>query len=347
VVTITWAARTSDRRGLLREAAIAAGLGVALVLVFDGAPFNPTGFAARVRFLLGPASQDFAQYSKDFAGRAAAFADSWSPFSRHYPWAIAALIVVGAFVSATRREPRARALAPLPLLAALSFTLTFNCWARRGEERFVMPQMLFVGVYAAVALAYLLERVKTQPVKIALGLAVASTFAVGIHKSASVSAVMLRDPRYDAEAFLKEHARPGDVVEVYGRNVYLPRFPSWLKVVRVGTEPLERRNPMPGIEEKQDAYGNIEARSPRFIVFGGGFAWRYLINEWAPVDGRVQPTIHRAGLADQDGRDYFRRLFEERAGYAKALHARYESRLFPLVQMHGSLGAEVFVFQRR
>jgi hypothetical protein len=94
IVTLAWAARRSDRRELLREAAIAAGIGVALVLVLDGAPFNPSGFAARVRFLLGPASQDFAQYSKDLAGRAAAFADSWSPFGRHYPWAIAPLVVM-------------------------------------------------------------------------------------------------------------------------------------------------------------------------------------------------------------------------------------------------------------
>jgi hypothetical protein len=347
-LTALWALRTTSPRSVLREGAIAAAIGIGAVLVLDGAPFNPTGFAARIRFLLGPASQDFAQYSKDVAGRAAAFSDSWSPFPEHYPWVFAGIFVAGFVLLLVRKapEPRAKILAFLPLLAALSFTLTFNCWARRVEERFVMPQMLLVGVYGAVALAALFDALESRAVRIVAGVAVAAAFVVAARKSASVDAVMLRDPRYEAEAFLSARAKETDTIEVYGQNVYLPRFEPWMHVVRVGTEPVTRRNPMPGIVEKQDHFGGIAERNPRFIVVGEGYAWRYLIDSWTTTDGRVQPKTHRDKFGDQDGRDFFHRLFEGRAGYRTALHARYEGSVFPIVRMHGSLGAEVFVFER-
>jgi len=71
---IAWS-RRSDKP-VLREGILTALLVVFLVLAIDGALVNPSGFAARVRFLTGPASQDFAQHSKDWAGRTSAFVDA-------------------------------------------------------------------------------------------------------------------------------------------------------------------------------------------------------------------------------------------------------------------------------
>jgi hypothetical protein len=360
-VAVLWAAaraRTggaSAARALLREALIASALGIGVVLAIDGAIYNPKGFAARVRFLLGPASQDFAQYSKDLAGHAAAFADSWLPFPHHYPIVLAPIFALGLLLSLRdRSRPRARLVALLPLLAALSFTLTFNCWARRVEERFVMPQMILVSVYGAVALARAesalrarAESGRGKALRAAFEILTALAFGWALRMSASVDAVMLHDPRYEAEAWLAAHARPEDTIEVYGMNVYLPRFAPWMHVVRVGDEPLARRNPMPGVVEVDARYGDIESRRPRFVVVGEGFAWRYLIGVWGGADGRVQPLVHRENLADHDETAHFHRLFDHTGAYQTALHARYESALFPIVRMHGSLGAEVFVFERR
>lgn len=364
-IAVCWAAVRARAGGaraageLLKEAFFAALLGIATVLAIDGAIYNPRGFAARVRFLLGPASQDFAQYSKDLAGRAAAFSDSWLPFPQHYPIVFLPVFVLGlwlavrASVPAVRR-PRARIVAFLPLLAALSFTITFNCWARRVEERFVMPQMILVSVYGGVALAQcatwaasLAAGTRAKVVRAMFAVAVGAAFAWALRMSASVDVVMLRDPRYEAEAWLAAHVRPEDAVEVYGMNVYLPRFAPWMHVVRVGTEPVARRSPMPGIVEMQDRYGSIEARNPRFVVVGEGFAWRYLIGEWNGGDGHLQPAAHRTNLADHDATEHFHRLFDGTGRYQRALHARYQSAAFPIVRMHGSLGAEVFVFERR
>lgn len=352
---LLWAKSRGSRgaRELLREAVIAAAMGIGLVLVIDGAIYNPRGFLARVRFLLGPASQDFAQYSKDLAGRAAAFADSWLPFPQHFPVVFLPVFVLGLLLALRGGAPRARAqaiaLAILPLAAALSFTLMFNCWARRVEERFVMPQMVLVSVYGAVALAWAWERLRARGRAARLSFVVfaAVSFAWAVRMSASVDAVMLGDPRYDAEDYLASHAKPDDAIEVYGRNVYLPRFRPWMRVSRVGPEPVAKRSPMPGVVEVEAHYGEIAARKPRFIVVGEGFAWRYLIGEWRGENGRVQPTVHRENLSDHDATRHFHQLFEETGDYKKALHARYQGTVFPIVRMHGSLGAEVFVFERK
>lgn len=342
---------------LVKQALKASAVGVGLVLFVDGALFNPTGFLARVRFLLGPASQDFAQYAKSFDGRLDAFIDTWKPMPEHYPWPIVPLVASGLALAVARpaqaegrEKDRARLVALLPALGALSFTLAFNCWARRVEERFIMPQMLLVGVYAAVALgrAEAATRARGGGAARAAFVGVAAlTFGWALRMSASVDATMLRDPRYEAEAWLATHARPEDTIEVYGMNVYLPRFAPWMHVVRVGTEPVGRRGPMPGITEVEAHYGAIDARNPKFVVVGEGFAWRYLIGEWGGDGGRVQPVIHRENLADHDARDHFHKLWSGTGRYATALHAKYTSSLFPIVRMHGSLGAEVWVFERR
>ncbi len=57
VLADAWSRKNA--RLLAREAAIAIALGLALVLVVDGALTNPSGFRARLAFLRGPASQDF------------------------------------------------------------------------------------------------------------------------------------------------------------------------------------------------------------------------------------------------------------------------------------------------
>lgn len=363
LLALGWAVTRRGRSGaasvgaLVFAAAKAGALAILVVLVVDGAPFNPTGFAARVRFLLGPASQDFAQYAKTFAGRLDAFIDSWKPMPEHYPLPLLALVVIGLVWSlAARRDEddagargRARLVALLPLLSALSFTLAFNCWARRVEERFVMPQMLLVGVYGAVALARGAELAAARrgAFRAAFGVVTVVTFAWALRMSAAVDATMLRDPRYEAEGWLAAHAKPEDTIEVYGMNVYLPRFAPWMHVVRVGTEPVGRRGPMPGITEVEAHYGAIDARNPKYVVVGEGFAWRYLIGEWGGDGGRVQPLIHKENLADHDARDHFHRLWSGEGRYKTALHAKYESTLFPIVRMHGSLGAEVWIFERR
>ncbi|HSO31666.1 MAG TPA: hypothetical protein VLT33_04100, partial [Labilithrix sp.] len=203
--------RQRTLRELLRETLYLAAIGLGLVLLFDGALFNPTGFLARLRFLTGPASQDFAQYSRDWPGRFAAFQDAVTFLPKHYPLAMAPLFVVGIVLAVARTRRRERIAALVPLLAILSFTLTFNCVARRVEERFMLPQMQLLAVYGGGAVAVALDVVPRaaasksgrRALLFLVRLTAVACILAGLRMSAIVIATMLGDARYDAEAFMR------------------------------------------------------------------------------------------------------------------------------------------------
>lgn len=356
-VLLLWA-RARQRQGsgsfaqLLRETLWLIGLGVALVLALDGALLNPSGFAARVRFLTGPASQDFAQYSKDWPGRLAAFRDAVMFLPKHYPPALGPVFGLGVALATLRTRGRDRVAALVPLFAIVSFTLAFNCVARRVEERFMLPQMQLLAVYGGCAIGALLEfapvarsRVLTWMVRVAAAAGVLS----GLRLSAIVIATMMGDARYDAEAFMRENVRDGDVIEVYGNNVYLPRFPSTARVQRVGPGPTTSRNPMPDIVEKQDQLGAVAARAPRWIVVSTGYAWRFLRIAEEEEAGHVLPESQRISLADADATHHMRALFAGAAGYDVAHISHYAGHppLLPPHPLHASLACDVWVFRRR
>jgi hypothetical protein len=305
--------------------------------LIDGALFNPSGFAARLRFLTGPASQDFAQHARTWAGRASALTDTVLFLPHHYPVIAAPLFLVGIWVALRARRGLERVVAAMPLLVMISFTLAFNCVARRVEERFVMPQMQLVAVYAGV-----LGVTSARWTRYAAGV----VLLWALRDAATIDANMLGDARYSAEDFMRSHFAAGDAVETYGSNVYLPRFPKDAAVTRVGA--TRGKNPMPGITEAEGKLSDVAARAPRWIVVPQGFAWRYLQADHGPdQDGRVLPAIQRSHLADADTTDYVRALFAEKAGYRLAAHFHYAgSALFPPRPLHASLATDVYIFER-
>lgn len=337
---------------LVRETLWLVGIGIALVLLLDGALFNPTGFAARVRFLTGPASQDFAQYSKDWPGRLAAFWDAVTFLPNHYPVALAPLFALGVVLAVARTRGRDRIAALVPLFAILSFTLAFNCVARRVEERFMLPQMQLLAVYGGCAVAGLLELAPVARQRALTWMVRAGAVACilsGLRLSAVVIATMLGDARYDAEAFMRENVRQGDVIEVYGGNVYLPRFPASAVVQRVGSGPTTSRNPMPDIVEKQDHLGAVGARNPRWIVVSTGYAWRFLREAKGEETGHMLPESQRMSLADADATNHMRALFAGAAGYEVAHISHYAGHppVLPPHPLHASLACDVWIFRRR
>jgi 4-amino-4-deoxy-L-arabinose transferase-like glycosyltransferase len=351
-VIAAWIAVERPRaRAILREVAIAAGLAAALLLVVDGAVTNPSGFRARVRFLLGTASQDHAYYANDWSGRLLVIEDTLRNFTRYYPVAFAPLVVGGVALPALERDtPRARRLASLlPFLAAVSFTLTFNCTARRTEHRFLLPQMVLVAVYAGTAIEALVSAASRRVRPWVASVAVAPLFAWGLFGCLAVDASLLGDPRYDAERWLAEHVAPGDVIEVYGNNVYLPRFPAAARVVRVDPGPVDGRSPLPGVTEVQGVYDQAPARAPRFIVLSQGWVWRYML-EVAPVNesgGRVMSPVQQELARDGASQAFFPALDRGERGYVKAHVSSYASAIFPPVDIHASTTREIRIFERR
>lgn len=364
VAILAWVALAprGERKARLRDAFFAGALGLALLLVIDGALFNPSGFRARIAFLSGSASQDFATYSKDFGGRVQVVKDTFTAIDFHYPRLVFLLAAVGLFVAirqAARGADRVASVlgASFPLLCAISFTVFFNLTARRVEERFTLPQMLVVGMYAGRGLGFLWDAApEGLPAVFRWGARLLVAFPLGpaLYTCLRIDATLLAEPRYTAERWLTEHAARGDVVEVHGLNVYLMRPPKGLQVVRVDTTPADRRNPMPGIVEVKDKLSDVRARNPRFIAVNDCYAWRYLRLPHLDLprdvqhgSGRILPRTQDRDASDVDATFFFNELFEGRLGYRLATVAEIpKDALFPRYEIHASLGCPVRIFER-
>jgi hypothetical protein len=341
-------------RSIVRELAISSICGAALLLLVDGALVNPSGFVERMRFLAGPASQDHANYAPSLAGRVRVLMDSASFFGRFYPLGLAPLVGYGLYlhVVRTRGEPARAVAGLLPLLAMFSFAFAFNCVARRTEHRFLLPESIFAAFYGGLALDALTShgpghdgrsRVAWQA---AGWLVTALLGGRALFECAGVDVALLRDPRYEAEAWLSAHVMPGEVIEVYGNNAYLPRLPSSALVVRLDTSPIAARSPMPGMQESEEPYDLVEQRRPDWIVLSEGWVWRYT---FAPPDPSIARTIAPIQVTRQHdvaARAYFASLFAGTGAYAEAHVARYDDRFWPRVDIHASTTRSIYVFHR-
>lgn len=340
------------RRETLRAVAVAALVAIVFLIVADAVVFNPTGFRARVAFLAGTASQDFVTYTNDWTGRGRMLADVVRGSHRYYPRVLGALLAIGLFVEAARvLRSSARSTCALPfltpLLAALSFTVTFNFTALRDDHRFFMPQAVLLAIYGGLAFERVVFAEKKSR-RIAAQAVFAVPFAIALYNCLTVDAQLLGDPRYDAEAWLDAHVTAGDLVEVYGHNVYLPRFPARARVQRVDVRPLDRRNPLPNVTEVQAPFEAAAARRARFIVVPEGWAWRYLIDPDAPLDeGRVFAPTQKVTTSDHEAGRYFWRLTRSLDEYGIAHVSKYEGTLFPQLDIHASTSRQVWIYERK
>lgn len=336
----------AEARSVFRELMIGGAMAEALLLFVDGAITNPTGFAHRLEFLLGPASQDHAYYPATWAGKAQILTDLAHSFSDFYPWPFALLMVAGlvAHVAWTRRDSAKLAAGLIPFFAAVSFTICFNFAARRSEHRFALPQMTLLGLYAGLGVEAVLERCRTRASLIAVYVAATPLFAWAFFECLAMDVNLIDDPRYEAEAWLGANMHPGDLVEVYGSNCYLPRFTPDTKVTRVDLTPTTGRNPLPGMTELQARFEDVEARRPRWIILSEAWVWQYMDRE--PSAGHVLAPGQAAREKDLAAYDYFYGLHLGTRGYHAAHVARWTSTFWPRKSIHASTAHEIRIFQR-
>lgn len=331
-----------------RELGVAIAGATGLLLVADAIVFNPTGFAARLRFLTGSASGDFVEYTRDWSGRLGVLVDAGRYFDAQLPAAVA-LLGLGGLVLAVRRARGALlAVALLPLVVGLSFTILFNWVSLRTNARFLIPQATMLALYAALA-ADALWSATQRYVRIAGRLALGATVAVGLYGVIAVDANLVFDGRYDAEEWMRQHVKPGETIETYGLNVYLPRFPEGAKVIRVGPEPLAGRNPLPGVTEVQDAYEHAPARDAHWIVLSAAWGWRYLLRPEFDLGAgrRLAPTQQRT-IEDEAAARWFRRLTQNEDAFEFRHHADYPyEKWLPIYQIHGTTGAPIWIYERK
>ncbi|MDE2133786.1 MAG: glycosyltransferase family 39 protein [Alphaproteobacteria bacterium] len=335
-------------RGVIVTFLLWAGVAVLALLAIDGAIVNPTGFAARIAFLTGQASTDYAQYRDDWTGRLRLLQDMWAYFPRYYPSAAALLGAFGVVLHVIRpRDQRSLFVAGLlPLLAMISFTVAFNFVALRTENRFLLPQSIFIAVYIGVAVDRLVFAPRPLIKYAARGLVVIVA-AIAFYRCAGIDAAFVADPRYDAERWLDAEVRPGDMIETYGLNVYLPRFPRDAIVTRLDRKPLTVRNPLPHVVEIDPPFVLIEARHPRLLVVSAFWVGAYLKrNLAAPDDGRAIQNVQQSSFKEMDARNYFRALFKGMLSYRLAHKSTYAPGLWPPVDGYESLAQTVYIFER-
>jgi hypothetical protein len=337
LVLVPWRER---RAPILRPELVRGVLfSVAAYAVVSGALVNFTGFVRRLAFLFGPASQTWAGYPRSLAGTLWLVRDSLLAVPHFGSWPLAALAVLGVGLAALSRQGRTRLL--LPLTAAVSFALFFNLSARRSEDRFLLPQSILLGPYAALALERALaargERPRwPRPLVFAIVLAALLPALVGV---ASIDATLLGDPRYAAEKYLATMA-PGTSIEVVGSTKFLPRLPRSLVATRPGIEPTSDRQRMADVRELVDPAMDPRPRAPRLIV---------LATELSKVEmtemPKAPPGYGLSTYRDALSRSFLRRLLEGSFGYSRVFRARC-SLPWPLEcrEVHGSTGGELWIY---
>ena len=331
-------------RRVVRTVLLAALVALFLVLLVDGAITNPAGFVRRLAFLTGPASADFAAYPKGWNGLHALLLDmaAWFGAGAALPATLLAVMGVGLVVTRTK-DRGAWTAGLLPALAILSFTVCFNFTALRTDARFLLPQAILGCVYIGIAAAWLTSL--SQPgMRLAASAVIAVAALVSLHVCIAVSAAMLQDPRYDAQSWMQTHVAPGETIETYGQNAYLPHFPAAATVMRVDAKPLSRRNPLPGVREVRSAFD--APRASRFIVVNDWWM-RHYTDPQSELGGHRSPSPAQAALfRDTAARRYFTDLRDGRLPYRLAHRASAVAGFWPQVHIHESLGEAILIYER-
>jgi hypothetical protein len=325
---VEWSSLGRAFRGSLwRSVALCLGLYV----IVSGALVNPTGWLARVRFILGPASRDWVEFEPTFAGRMALMRDIFFRVPELTSWPSALLSALGIGVCVLDAKRRTQLL---PAAAALSFTATFNVLALRSEHRFLLVQAVLLAPYSALV-------VPAMARFSAAWWAGHGAFFVAclanLRSVASLDATLIFDSRYSAETFLSTlptHSR----VEIMGGPKFFPRFPEGLDLTRVGLDPLDARRAIPGVKEELGDPRAIGLRRPDYLVLSEEFATPQFF-----------PTgVRRGAYMEPSTLDFFHQLDREQTSYTLAYRAKCHLP-WPLTctRLHFCTGGDIAIYKRR
>lgn len=200
----------------LTDAALvrAALVAVAVFVAGHNLPFNADGFLSHVQLITGGGSTGFRTYERTVGGQAQMLADGLLQVPWIFGWPAALAIAASVWLAwRTRREATVVLLLPV-----VSYYLTFMAVIQYQYDRFYVAPAALLAVVGGLGMARLASAsapwMRASAVAIAL-----QCLAYG----ASIDLLMGRDSRYSAEAWLRAHLDPGELVGLAGPRPYLPR----------------------------------------------------------------------------------------------------------------------------
>jgi 4-amino-4-deoxy-L-arabinose transferase-like glycosyltransferase len=237
--------QSSGAGGLFPTGALpAATIAVIVFILMNAIPLNPAGVLHRVQFLTHTISEPVRRlYAPHYHPVGSAGLRSLNTEASH------AMQVVNVMDSSMG----------WPLLAAAGVGVVCWGWRRRGliftlpavvfwllsvrtlqtvRPRFVMPLCVFATVFAALTLDALVRLVRGKSSRVLVEVGVAACVLFSIVRGAEAVRVLLTDPRYAAETWLRANLPKGATVEIYQRLTYLPRMPATARVTRVAFDDI-------------------------------------------------------------------------------------------------------------
>lgn len=158
------------------------------------------------------------------------------------------------------------------------------------------------------------------------GILAAGLCLVALGRAVELEGLLLHDPRYAAEKWMAENAAPGAVVEVYQKQVYLPRF----RDVTVRDVPMVERG-----------VGPLMVRRPDFLVISS--AGRKRVMQTWNTDWRKSGSLL---VEDPDAARFLELLEREELPYRVVAHFASPAPVL-LRSRITSLSPEIWIYGRK
>jgi Dolichyl-phosphate-mannose-protein mannosyltransferase len=337
VVPLVWFLR-SRSAGILKwrvatKQIVLAGMGFMVITVLVGNLWrNPAGFVNRWRFLLGVLPTEISEMYDPLVLRNPAVFSFGAEIENLLDWAdmvthaltVPVIILCLAGVMWTLwRHPRQAAI---PLMLGVGYYLISLRTLGAVSAHYTMPLLFSLIVLGGAFGGALLDRIQRLPNfrvrRVAMSLALAA-MGFALLPGIEIDHLLINDPRYAAETWLRDHVPQGGRVEIYQPPKRLPRFSPDLQVFTV---PLEKRTVELFLERQPEVV----------VVSSGGDAGLTARRNpgWQlgdPLLIHLEPT-----------KKFFELLHGEKLGYRRL--ARFHTVPLWIAPRIGSLNPEITIF---
>jgi 4-amino-4-deoxy-L-arabinose transferase-like glycosyltransferase len=337
VVPLVWFLRSRSARALewhvaMKQIAVA-GMGFMAVTVLIGNLWrNPAGFVNRWRFLLGVLPEEISErYDPLVLRNPAVFSFGaeidnlldWADMVTHALTVPVIILCLAGVVWTLWRHPRQAAI---PLLLGVGYYLISLRTLGAVSAHYTMPLLfclIILGGAIGGALLNRIQRLRNVRARQVATAGILAGMGLALLPGIEIDHLLINDPRYDAEAWLRANVLPGGRVEIYQPPKRLPRFSPDLQV---STVPLEKRTVELFLE-----------RGPEVVVLSSGGD--------AGLTGRRNPDWQ---LGDpllnhsEPTKKFFNHLRQEKLGYHRV--ARFHTAPLWIAPRIGSLNPEITIF---